>query len=125
MSDRVDATVLRLYAAIREHDPQAEYGIVANVAERDRSLRMGSKAWLIGGAGGEGLCRFEWWARTRGGRMVRTWKPTTRFANFRPAWIPDHLRDRFGALYVAGTREGMQGIADHLNEHYAHIEGEG
>lgn len=85
----------------------SEYGIVANVAAVDRQLRTGSRAWLVGGTGGEGFHRFQWLARTRSGRMVTVWKPTQRFDNFRCAWIPDHIRAKHPYIYMEGTRPAM------------------
>lgn len=90
-----------------------EFGIVANVLETDRSLRKGAKAWLAGGTGGEGWTRFQWIAMTRGGRTVEKWAPTTRFHNFRAAWIPSHLQAR--VYWLRGTRPEMEKTARKLD----------
>jgi hypothetical protein len=92
-----------------------EYGIVANSMEADRAFRLGAKAWLVGGTGGEGWNRFEWVAMTRGGRRVRKWAPTVRFGNFRAAWIIPELQNEF--LYMSGSREEMEELAVNLNNH--------
>ena len=94
-----------------------EYGIVANVTETDSFLRTGSKAWLVGGTGGEGWFRFEWIGRTRSGGLAQKWVTTKRFSNFRCAWIPDHIRKMAGgSLYISGTKEKMEAIAERLNK---------
>lgn len=92
-----------------------EYGIVANVVEPDKCFRMGAKAWLAGGTGGEGWERFEWIAMTRGSRAVRKWAPTRRFGNFRCAWIPQHLRNDI--YYIIGTRPDIEAKATQMNEY--------
>ena len=93
---------------------QGEYGIVANIDEPDRQMRMGAKCWLAGGTGGEGWDRFQWIGLTRGHDTIMKWMPTHRMANFRAAWVPDHLR---GAVYyVRGTREEMEKMAADLND---------
>jgi hypothetical protein len=91
-----------------------EYGIVANSMETDKIFRLGAKAWLSGGTGGEGWHRFKWIAHSRGSRIVEKWAPTVRFGNFRAAWVPDHLRDR--VWYMRGTRDEMEKRASELNE---------
>lgn len=91
-----------------------EFGIVANVLEPDRVFRNGAKAWIAGGTGGEGWHRFEWIAHSRGGRVVRKWAPTMRFAKFRAKWIPEHLRS--DVAYLRGSREDMQSIAAQLEK---------
>ena len=94
-----------------------QYGIIANVKNRDRCLRLGSKAWLIGGTGGMGWYKFVWVGRTSRGRLVKKWVTTKRFTNFRCAWIPNHIRDRAGGhLYMEGTRPEMEERAIALNE---------
>jgi hypothetical protein len=99
-----------------------EYGIVANVAEVDRVFRLGSKAWLAGGTGGQGWDCFAWIGRTRSGRQIHEpkWTPTHRFTNFRAAWIPPHLRSRIGSLPWVnnrGSREEVAAAAARLNKH--------
>lgn len=91
-----------------------EYGVVANVLETDRLFRKGAKAWLVGGTGGEGWHRFKWIALTRSPRRAEKWAPTTRFHNFRAAWIPDHMQDR--VWYFRGTREEIEELATKLNQ---------
>jgi len=95
----------------------SEYGIVANVAEVDRIFRLGAKAWLSGGTGGNGWDEFKWIATSRGGRIVEKWAPTWRFTNFRAAWIPEHLRERVYCqlLGMPGTRAAMEARAAELN----------
>ena len=89
-----------------------EYGIVANIVETDRFLRTGSKAWLIGGTGGEGWERFVWVGRTRGGRLVRKWVKTKRLSNFRCAWIPQHIKELAkGELYISGNQNEIKEVA--------------
>lgn len=92
-----------------------EYGIVANSMEADRVFRLGAKAWLAGGTGGEGWDKFEWIAHSRGSRVVRKWAPTVRFGNFRAAWVPEHLRERI--WYIRGSRDEMEKTAAALNVH--------
>ena len=93
---------------------QGEFGIVANVEETDRQMRTGAKCWLAGGTGGEGWNRFQWLGLTRGHDTIVKWMPTHRMANFRAAWVPNHLR---GAVYyVRGTREEMEKMAADLND---------
>jgi hypothetical protein len=92
-----------------------EYGIVANVMEADRAFRLGAKAWLAGGTGGEGWDKFEWIAHSRGSRIIRKWAPSVRFGRFRAAWVPEHLRER--VWYMRGTREEMEKQAAALNVH--------
>ena len=95
-----------------------EYGIVANVVEPDRVFRMGAKAWIAGGTGGEGWDRFEWIAHSRGSRIIMKWAPTVRFDKFRAAWIPEHLRDRItGMMETRGSRAAMEAQAAFLNRH--------
>jgi hypothetical protein len=96
-----------------EPDLGAVYGIVANIIEPDQVFRLGAKAWLAGGTGGEGWYKFQWIAFSRGSRIVCKWAPTYRFGNFRAAWVPEHLRDR--VRYVRGTREEMEKQAAGLN----------
>jgi hypothetical protein len=96
-----------------------EYGIVANVCEPDRCLRMGAKAWLAGGTGGEGWERFEWIANTRGSRMVRKWAPTWRFVSFRCAWLPEFLRNQ--VWYITGSRPEMESVAMRLESYAADL----
>lgn len=94
-----------------------EYGIVANVSSSDSCLRMSSKAYLIGGAGGQGYERFEWFGRSRGGRLIVKWVTTKRFNNFRCAWIPEHVRKAaHGCVYLCGTREQVERLAIALNK---------
>lgn len=95
----------------------SEYGIVANVTETDRIFRLGAKAWLSGGTGGNGWDEFKWIATSRGGRIIEKWAPTWRFANFRAAWIPEHLRERvdFHMLGIPGTREEMEACAAEIS----------
>lgn len=94
-----------------------EYGIVANVAGVDRVARQGSKAWLVGGTGGEGWYRFKWLCRTRSGTLAIKWIPTKRMGNFRCAWIPDHVRDAAdGHIYICGSREEMGTTAAEMNK---------
>lgn len=93
----------------------SEYGIVANIAETDKFARTGSKAYLVGGTGGEGRERMQWLVRTRNGSLAIKWLPTGRLSNFRPAWIPDHVQEAAGgSLYISGTKEEMQKAADEL-----------
>ena len=93
---------------------QGEYGIVANIDEPDRQMRMGAKCWLARGTGGEGWDRFEWIGLTRGHETTMKWIPTHRMANFRAAWVPDHLRG--SVYYFRGSREEMEKMAADLNE---------
>ena len=90
-----------------------EYGVVGNVLESDRAFRLGAKVWIAGGTGGEGAYRFEWIGISRGGRIIRKWAPTTRFSNFRAAWIPQHLRERI--WWIRGDRPTMEAYALRLN----------
>ena len=100
-----------------------QYGIIANVENPDRSLRLGSKAWLIGGTGGEGWYKFVWIGRTSGGRLIQKWVTTKRFTNFRCAWIPNHIRRLAdGHLYMEGTRPEMEERAIALNGFRDHLE---
>ena len=92
-----------------------EYGIVANSVETDRVFRLGAKAWLCGGTGGEGWDRFRWIAHSRSSRVIEKWAPTERFGNFRAAWIPEHLRERI--WYIRGSRGEMEKQAAALNVH--------
>lgn len=97
-----------------------EYGIVANVAGVDRFARQGSKAWLVGGTGGEGWYRFKWLCRTRSGKLAVKWIPTKRMHNFRCAWITEHLRDAAeGHIYISGTRAEMERAAFEMNKFVA------
>lgn len=92
------------------------YGIVANVSEPDRVFRMGAKAWLANGTGGEGWHRFQWIAMSRGGRALSKWAPTIRFSKFRAKWIPPHLDEHiWGTNGTRGTREQMESVASQLN----------
>ena len=90
-----------------------EYGVVGNVLETDRVFRNGAKVWLAGGTGGEGAYRFEWVGMSRGGRIIKKWAPTTRFNNFRAAWVPEHLRDR--VTWIRGDRPAVEEYAAKLN----------
>ncbi len=91
-----------------------KFGIVANCIETDRVFRKGAKAWLFGGTGGEGWYRFQWIAKSKGGRNVSKWAPTSRFDGFRAAFIPPHMLDR--VWYITGTRQEMEAKAIELNE---------
>ena len=90
------------------------YGIVANVCRIDRCLRLGSKAYLIGGTGGEGWDRFIWWGMSRGGRMIKKWAATKKFTNFRCAWFPKHIHE--DAYYLRGNKKKVKEIARELNK---------
>lgn len=89
-----------------------EFGVVANVCEPDRVLRMGAKAWLAGGASGDGGERFRWIALSRGPRLVEKYSPIWRFRNFRAAWVPPPLSDRITVF--RGTREQAEASAREL-----------
>jgi len=85
-----------------------EFGIVANVVETDHVLRLGAKAWLVHAeSGGE---RVVVSAKSRGGRCVEKHTSLTRLANFRAAWIPEHVRS---GLFIreSGTRADMEARA--------------
>ncbi len=94
----------------RNHE--GDFGIVANVVEVDRLFRLGAKAWLADGTGGEGWERFKWIALARGGRRIEKWCPTWRFGNFRAAFIPPPLSKHI--FYIRGTRAEMEETAKQL-----------
>ena len=90
------------------------FGIVANVLETDKAFRRGAKAWLSRfHSGGE---RCTWIAMSRGGRIIEKNAPTSRFDNFRAAWVPKHLRDR---VFETGTRAQMEDRASFWNNRAA------
>lgn len=91
-----------------------EYGVIGNVSETDRVFRKGAKVWLTGGTGGEGAYRFQWIGMSRGGRVVEKWAPTTRFSNFRAAWVPKHLQER--VTWIRGSKEDVEKYAADLNK---------
>lgn len=96
------------------------HGIVANVVGVDRIARLGSKAWLVDGTGGQGWYRFKWLCRTRSGKLIVKWIPTKRMSNFRCAWIPDHVREAAnGCLYISGSREDMIKTASRMSNFLA------
>jgi hypothetical protein len=90
------------------------YGIVANVIEdADKLFRDGAKVWIAGGTGGAGWERFEFFGKSIGGRDIRKWAPTSRFDNFRAAWIPEHLREEI--RYMTGSRRECERRAAELD----------
>jgi hypothetical protein len=99
----------------------AEFGIVANVGEPDRALRLGAKCWLVGGTGGEGWSRFRWCGMSRSGRVIEKWCVTERFSNFRAAFIPPPLRTKYPHLYIEGSRPEVEELAKRLNEFRASL----
>ncbi len=95
-----------------------DYGIVANVCSVDKFVRMGSKAWIVGGTGGEGGYRYIWLTRARNGGLVTKWMPTERFNNFRCAWLPEWVKNSYcsAGCFMTDTKEVMQERAIKLNK---------
>lgn len=104
----VDATVC---------DDAPTYCIVANVVEKDGIFRDGAKCYLVGGTGGEGWYKFQWFGMSvNKHKRVEKWCPTERMHNFRAAWIPPFIRERYELLYLSGSKEEMEALATKLNE---------
>ena len=99
-----------------KHDAPT-YCIVANMADKDGVFRDGAKCYLVGGTGGEGWHRFRWFGMSAKSRKHAVkWCETKRMHNFRAAWIPLCVRNRFEALYPSGSKEEMQELALKLRE---------
>jgi hypothetical protein len=94
-----------------------EFGIVANVVETDRLLRKGAKVWLLGGWSGGGFERVTVRGASRSGRPIEKYMAIVKLENFRPAWMPEHLRDK--ATYFLGTRDQMEQRIEGLVERVA------
>lgn len=92
-----------------------EFGVVANIEVTDRILRNGTKVWLIGGTGGEGWDRFVVHGLSRSPRRIEKWIPTKRLSNFRAAWMPPHIREKFPHPYFSGSRSEMEELAANLD----------
>ena len=67
------------------------FGIVANV-KSDRVFRTGAKVWIVR-CNGDAECPVAI-GLSKSGRKVEKYTHFKRLANFRAAWIPDHLRER-------------------------------
>lgn len=91
------------------------YGIVANVINPDRCLRMGAKVWIIDGTGGQGWDTFVVRGLSRGGREIEKWTTTKRFGNFRAAWIPPMAKGEPRYMRFESRHEAEQ-VAAKLNE---------
>lgn len=79
--------------------PSDLWGVVANVVQPDKHLRLGAKVWLVQPYGGSD--RGSWMGISRGGRLIDKWVDHRRLGHFRAAWIPPALRadsPRIGAL---------------------------
>lgn len=99
------------------------YCIVGNICDRDNLFSLNQKVWLVDGTGGEGWYKFVWLGRhRRKNRYIKKWMPTERVNNFRPAWVPEHIKSYSGffdvevGFYISGTREEMVEVAKKLNE---------
>ena len=101
-----------------------EFCIVANVAEKDKVFRDGAKCYLIGGTGGEGWHRFKWFGMSANRpKRVAKWCPTERMKNFRAAWVPPFVRERYEFLYLSGSKTEMEETAKKLNEFRNQLQG--
>lgn len=81
-----------------------EFGIVANVVEVDRVLRLGAKVILVGYPNGMAE-RIEVRGLSRGGRPVTKFTAYMKLDNFRPQWLSERHRANVSIL---GTREEME-----------------
>lgn len=91
-----------------------DYGVVANVCEPDRALRMGARVWVLWSTGGTGRERFVVEGMSRSGRRIEKWVPAVRLNNYRAKWIPEPLQER--VWYLRGTREDAEESARQLDE---------
>jgi hypothetical protein len=94
------------------------YGVVANV-KSDSILRLGAKVWILDSHGMSDVCKVR--GCSIGGRVVKKYIPYKRLETFRAAWIPEHMRARFGHWHVHQTKEAAAEQAASLNEMWSGI----
>lgn len=99
-------------------DETQEFGIVANVCEIDRVLRMGAKVTVLGGDNGMGYERILVRGASRSGRPIDKMAPIHRFTNFRAAWMHESLLSQTVFIGTKGemtTRaQDFQQLADRM-----------
>lgn len=96
------------------------WGVKCNVSAPTTALRKGALCWVIFGEGMNE--RLYVVARSRGGRHIKTWIGIDRLANFRAAWLPEHLRPHCWQAF-SGTRDAAEDEAARLNGHLQRLLG--
>lgn len=84
------------------------YAVIANVVS-DGILRTGARVWILYHHGDAEIARVR--GCSKGGRVVNKYIPYKRLKNFRAAFVPEHLRDRFEHHYLFETKEEADGVA--------------
>jgi len=96
-----------------------DYVVIGNFAESDNGIRLGSKVYVVGGNNGDGFEKRRCVVRLRSGSLRCAWVNMKKLTNFRPAWLPDHVRSIAGDDSAATDKDEAEEISAFLNERHA------
>jgi hypothetical protein len=95
-----------------------EYVVIGNFNDRDHKLRFNSKVFVVGGTNGDGWEKRKCVARRRDGSLCCMWLDMKKVRSFRPAWLPQHVRDLAGDDSAAMSKDDAMQVAAFLNERH-------
>lgn len=93
-----------------------EYTLAANYKAKHNRIRTGCKVFLVGGFNGDGFERRKFLVRFQDGTTNVVWVATRNLENFRPSFIPDHVREHFDEGYDGMDRIEAVGISKALQD---------